>query len=105
YDGGDSFEVGRVLEWNPGENLRFEWRQGDFAPGDVTGVEVRFEPAPGGTRVTLEHRGWERLQAAHPARHGYTGGAFVSMMGLRWADLLAALRRLAERRRTAAPAG
>ena len=61
-----------------------------------TEVEVRFEPAPldtrAGTRVTIEHRGWDALPADHPARHGYTGNAFTSMIGLRWADALTAVR-------------
>jgi uncharacterized protein YndB with AHSA1/START domain len=95
YQDGQTFEVGRVLEWEPGKRLRFEWRQADFAPGDVTEVEVRFEPAGAGTRVSLEHRGWDRITTAHPARHGYTGDAFTSMIGLRWADLLTGFRRRA----------
>ena len=86
------FPLADPLEWKPGELLRFEWRQGDFAPEDVTEVAVRFEPAERGTRVSLEHRGWDHIAAAHPARHGYTGDAFVSMIGLRWADLLTAFR-------------
>jgi len=95
YENSETFEVGRVLEWKPGELLRFEWRQGDFAPGDATEVEVRFERDGKGTRVSLEHRGWDRIVATHPARHGYTGDAFTSMVGLRWADLLTAFRRQA----------
>lgn len=86
------FEVGRVLVWEPGQRLTFEWRQGNFGPNDVTEVDVRFEAVKNGTRVTLEHRGWDKLPADHPARHGYTGDAFASMVGLRWADLLTALR-------------
>ena len=92
YEDGQIFEVGRVLDWKPGELLRFEWRQGDFQPGDATEVEVRFERAGNGTRVSLEHGGWDRMPAAHPARYGYTGDAFTSMVGLRWADLLTAFR-------------
>lgn len=91
------FEVGRVLAWEPPGRLVFEWRQHGFAPHEVTQVEVRFEAERGGTRVTLEHRGWDSLPADHPARHGYTGGAFTSMIGLRWADLLTALRSHAAR--------
>lgn len=89
---GEPFEVGRVLAWVPGQRVMFEWRQGDFGPNDVTEVDVRFEAVKNGTRVTLEHRGWDKLPANHPARHGYTGDAFASMIGLRWADLLTALR-------------
>jgi uncharacterized protein YndB with AHSA1/START domain len=90
---GGAFEVGRILAWKPGDRLAFEWRGNNFEPGLVTEVEVRFEPASGGTRVTLEHRGWDRVPVEHASRHGYgTSGAFVSMIGLWWGDLLASLR-------------
>jgi uncharacterized protein YndB with AHSA1/START domain len=92
YSDGEPFEVGRVLAWEPPRRLLFEWRQSDFAPGERTEVEVRFEAAPRGTSVTIEHRGWDALSAVHPARHGYTGNAFTSMIGLRWGDLLTAFR-------------
>lgn len=88
----EPFEIGRILTWAPGEHLVFEWRQDGFAPHEVTEVDVRFEAVKSGTRVTLEHRGWDALTLDHPARHGYHGEAFTSMIGLRWADLLTALR-------------
>jgi hypothetical protein len=88
----DIIEVGRILVWEPGTRLVLQWRGRDFRPGDTTEVEVRFEPAAGATRVTLEHRGWDRLPADHPARHGFTGLAFADMIGLWWADLLVAMR-------------
>jgi uncharacterized protein YndB with AHSA1/START domain len=38
-------------------------------------VEVRFTPEDGGTRVDLEHRGWERAgAAAEKAAPQYGGG-------------------------------
>ena len=37
--------------------------------GLVTEVEVRFEPAERGTRVTLEHRGWDRVPLENASRH------------------------------------
>jgi uncharacterized protein YndB with AHSA1/START domain len=90
---GGSFEVGRVLSWKPGDRLVFEWRANNFEPGLVTEVEVRFERAQRGTRVTLEHRGWDRVPEDHASRHGYgTSNAFVSMIGLSWGDQLTALR-------------
>lgn len=88
----DAIEIGKVLAWEPGARLVFEWRGPDFAPGELTVVEVRFEPAAGGTRVTLEHRGWEAFGPDHPARHQLDGTGFTSMLGLWWADLLTALR-------------
>jgi hypothetical protein len=89
---GEPFEVGRILIWVPAKHLVFEWRQGTFAPNEVTQVEVRFEAVRGGTRVTIEHRGWDTLALDHRARHGFHGEAFANMVGLRWADLLTAFK-------------
>ena len=59
---GEGFEHGRVLVWEPARRLvlRYADRGHDI---DGTEVEVRFEAVDGGSRVTLEHRGWERLAA------------------------------------------
>ena len=53
--------VGRVVAWEPGARMALEWHPADWQPGEVTRVELRFEPVDGGTRVTLEHHGWGRL--------------------------------------------
>jgi uncharacterized protein YndB with AHSA1/START domain len=95
---GGHYEVGKVLAWEPGARLVFEFRALAFEPGQITEVEIRFARAPGGTRVELEHRGWGALRADHPARHGLQGEAFASMIGLWWADLLLALGRRARSR-------
>jgi uncharacterized protein YndB with AHSA1/START domain len=77
---GTGFEIGRVLAWEPGKRLVFTWRQGDWGPDESTEVEVRFEPAAGGTRVTVEHRGWDRAPSAEPGTaEGYGQG---------WGELL-----------------
>jgi uncharacterized protein YndB with AHSA1/START domain len=89
--GRESFEVGRVLAWEPGARVVFEFRGMSFRPGETTEVEVTFAPEAGGTRLTLQHRGWGVFPKEHPVRHGYTGQAFLDMMGLAWADLLVAL--------------
>jgi hypothetical protein len=60
---------------------------------------VRFEKVAEGTRVLLEHRGWDGLRRDHPARHGLEGDAWSSMVGLWWAELLTELRVRASRRR------
>ena len=83
-----TFEIGRVLAWEPGRRLLFEWRQRNFKPGEVTEVEIRFEPFGVGTRVTLEHRGWDVIGGDHPARHGLRERAFGAMIGEHWAALL-----------------
>ena len=94
YDGaaGESFELGRVRVWEPGERLSFEMGGRDMGPGEATEVDIRFEKVDGGTRVTVVHGGWDAFAADHPVRHGLVGEAFQSMMGLWWADLLVAMR-------------
>jgi SAM-dependent methyltransferase len=54
-------EVGRVICWQPHEKIVLEWHGADWHPAEVTGVELRFEPIEGGTRVTLEHPEWSRV--------------------------------------------
>jgi hypothetical protein len=96
-EAGDAYEVGRVLVWEPASRLVFTWRGVAFAPGQRTEVEVRFEAVEHGTRVTLEHRGWDCLPEGHPARHGLAGPAFTRMIGQWWAGLLLDVRARAER--------
>ncbi|MCP3100710.1 SRPBCC domain-containing protein [Myxococcus sp. K15C18031901] len=96
-DAEGAFEIGRVLQWEPGARLRFEWRGRNFAPGEKTEVDVRFEQAPGGTRVVLEHKGWEALRPDHPVRHARPVSEFLAMMGLWWADQTTPWRLNAER--------
>jgi uncharacterized protein YndB with AHSA1/START domain len=93
FDDGEVYEVGRVSVWEPGARLVLGWRGRGFAPDELTEVEVRFEAVDGGTRVTVEHRGWARLAKDHPMRQGLSGRAFVDMIGLWWADQATALRR------------
>ena len=93
YADGEVREIGRVLVWRPSERLVFEWRNSNFAAHEVTEVEVLFEGRSGGTRVTLEHRGWDGLPKDHPARHGQTDDArFVATIGQWWGQLLTSLR-------------
>jgi uncharacterized protein YndB with AHSA1/START domain len=96
--GEEEFEVGRVRVWEPGARLVFEFRARSFEPGQITEVEVAFAAEGDGTRVTVEHRGWEALAADHPVRHGLDAGAFRNLMGVWWADLVTAVRRHAEQR-------
>ncbi|MEX1153134.1 SRPBCC domain-containing protein [Parvibaculum sp.] len=89
---GDIYEVGRILVWQPGERLVFEWRAPNYREGQVTEVELRFQPVEGGTRILLEHRGWETLPGDHPARHGLADVPFLGTMGGWWQEQLAALK-------------
>jgi hypothetical protein len=63
---GDVVEHARVTVWEPGRRLVFVDRRG-------TEVDVRFEPATGGTRVVLEHRGLDRLDPEDARKLGKFG--------------------------------
>ncbi|HEX4459577.1 MAG TPA: SRPBCC domain-containing protein [Polyangia bacterium] len=85
--------VGTITAWEPPARFVFDWRNRNFAPHERTEVEVRFEAAGDGTRVTVEHRGWSAIRPDHPARHGLAASAFIASMGMWWGELLGALRR------------
>jgi SAM-dependent methyltransferase len=53
--------VGTVVAWTPGERIALRWRPADWAPEEVTEIELRIEAREGGSRVAVEHRGWGRL--------------------------------------------
>ncbi|HTJ44077.1 MAG TPA: SRPBCC domain-containing protein [Kofleriaceae bacterium] len=92
-------ELGRVTAWEPPRRLVVAWLGTSKVAGAETEVEVRFDPEGAATRVTIEHRGWDRVPALHPGRHGLgTGIAFDSLIGGWWADLLTALLSYKERR-------
>lgn len=84
------FEIGRITVWDPPRRLVFGWRVANFAPGERTEVEVRFEPAASGTLVTVTHSGFASLRPDHPVRHGRTGAEFSRELGLWWAEALRA---------------
>jgi uncharacterized protein YndB with AHSA1/START domain len=86
------FVVGTITAWEPPGRFVFDWRNPSFAPHEKTEVEVRFEAAGDGTRVTVEHRGWSALPPDHPARHGLATGPFLAMIGMWWGELLGSFR-------------
>lgn len=90
----DIYEVGKILAWEPASRLVFEWRGPNYRPGQITVVEVRFVAAAQGTRVVVEHRGWETLPAGHPARHGLDEAPFLNSMAGWWQEQLASLKRI-----------
>ena len=72
-DGSES-EWGRVLVWEPPHRLVFTFYPGR-TPDSSQEVEVAFLPEENGTRLTLTHRGWERLgDLAAVRRLGYDRG-------------------------------
>jgi uncharacterized protein YndB with AHSA1/START domain len=72
--------LGRVVAWEPGRRLALEWLDAWRPDWVGTSVDIRFEQAGTGTRVTLVHRGWTEVRP---------GDARSSVIGLWWGDLLA----------------
>ena len=77
---GDEFQVGQVTECDPPDRIVFTWRSPDW--DGPTEVEVTFTADGGGTRVDLEHRGWERI--------GPKGDELGGMFGNGWPRVMAA---------------
>ncbi|HEX5063309.1 MAG TPA: SRPBCC domain-containing protein [Kofleriaceae bacterium] len=87
------YEAGRITAWEPPARLAFEWRGGNFAPGEITLVEVTFTRAESGrTQVVLVHSGFAALRPDHPVRHGEPPAQFIGRVGQWWGKLLTSLR-------------
>jgi uncharacterized protein YndB with AHSA1/START domain len=74
---GKEIDWGKVITWQPGERVVFSFRPGHFTdgPGPWPEVEIRFTASGSGTRVDLEHRGWDRLPpGAKDVRASYHSG-------------------------------
>lgn len=73
-DDGERCPWGRVLIWEPPLRFVMTWHPGRD-PDTAQEVEVRFVAERGGTRVDLEHRGWQKLGGeARETREGYDSG-------------------------------
>jgi hypothetical protein len=65
---------GTVTIWEPSARVVFSWHPGREAD-TAQEVELRFIGIASGTRVELEHRGWEVLgDRAEETREGYENG-------------------------------
>ena len=65
--GGKEVEWGTVLQWDAPERVVFSWGL------NGSEIEVTFAPAGNGTRVELEHRGWDKLEDKQE-RESYDAG-------------------------------
>lgn len=76
--GGRECVWGTLTAWDPPHRVAFTWHPGR-EPQTAQDIEVRFTAAEGGTRVELQHSGFERLgKLARRARRGYPiGWAYV----------------------------
>lgn len=65
---------GKVLEFEPGRKLATTWHPGNNKD-NPTRLDVAFEAAGDGCRVTLTHSGWEAWgEKADEMRDNYNGG-------------------------------
>jgi uncharacterized protein YndB with AHSA1/START domain len=91
FDDGEEFEIGRILIWEPGKRLVFEWRQASFKRGQSTEVEVLFEAVGAETRISIEHRAWDTIPQTHAARHGFPEQVTLQHVAAWWRVSLQAL--------------
>ena len=94
---GSEFVVGEVRHWEPPNRLVLSWREESFDEGQETELHVRFDVADEGTRVTVEHFGWDGIPIEHAARHGFELSLFQRRFAEWLQALLAGLRTVAER--------
>ena len=63
-----------ILAWDPPRSFVLAWKP-NLTDNPPTELEITFTPDDDGTRVDLEHRGWERLgDQAGEARQSYSEG-------------------------------
>ena len=87
---GKVFQIGRVTAWERPSRLVFTWRQAAFPPNLATEVEVLFEPVGDETRVSIEHRGFDRVPADNAARHSLPDAVLLRHVASWWrGELLA----------------
>jgi uncharacterized protein YndB with AHSA1/START domain len=72
FTDGTEFEVGRITAYQPPHVVAFTWKDPSWeAP---TEVEVKFAADGNGTRVEVEHRGWDAGPIMQKQGQGYSDG-------------------------------
>jgi uncharacterized protein YndB with AHSA1/START domain len=94
-EGGKVFEIGKIQVWEPPRRLVFSWRQANFPLDLHTEVEVGFEAVGDETRVSVEHRGFDRVPAG-AARHGFPDQILLMRLADFWRAQIAAVGEQAE---------
>lgn len=70
---GETVVWGTVVRWEPPHVLAFAWHPAG-TPDQSTAVLVRFSATADGTRVAIDHVGWERLELPAVTRAAYASG-------------------------------
>ena len=74
YTDGAENDWGEVVAWDPPSRFVMSWYP-TRTENETTELEVRFTPEDDGTRVDLEHRGWEIFAAeGQEHRDNYDNG-------------------------------
>jgi len=76
---GSEYEIGRVTIYTPPHLVAFTWRAPSWEY--TTQVEIQFIADGTGTRVELEHSGWQQADKLRDARKGYDAG-WAQILGL-----------------------
>jgi uncharacterized protein YndB with AHSA1/START domain len=90
-EGGKVFEIGQIRVWDPPRALVFSWRQANFPLDLHTEVEVGFQAVGAETRISVEHRGFERVPASSAARHRFPDEVLLRRLAEFWRGQIAAL--------------
>jgi uncharacterized protein YndB with AHSA1/START domain len=69
---GTEYEIGRITAYQPPSVVAFTWRAPTWDM--TTQVEIRFVADGDGTRVELEHSGWDQGPKLRDARKSYDDG-------------------------------
>jgi uncharacterized protein YndB with AHSA1/START domain len=82
---------GTVLEWDPPHGFVHTWHPGR---GEETAqrVAMRFVPDGDGTRLELEHRGWENLGADAESTYANYDGGWDFVLGERYVAVATGIR-------------
>jgi uncharacterized protein YndB with AHSA1/START domain len=90
-EGGKVFEIGQIRVWEPPKCLIFSWRQASFPLDLHTEVEVGFEAVGEETRVSVEHRGFDKVPADSAARHRFPDEVLLMRLAEFWRAQIAAV--------------
>jgi uncharacterized protein YndB with AHSA1/START domain len=69
---GSEYQIGLITAYQPPSLVAFTWRAPSWDA--TTNVEVRFTAERNGTRVELEHSGWDQDIKLRDAHKNYDGG-------------------------------